>query len=97
MIFVWLPEGKKYGQRNDKFRALQTVANQKVAEASAATALEPLDKFCQYATAANRKTWIAKNVAKKCGVLFDDFECIDEGVLMGKVSPEVIEQMRKCN
>ena len=30
-------------------------------------------------------------------LLFDDFECIDEGVLMGKVSPEVIEQMRKCN
>ena len=30
-------------------------------------------------------------------LLFDDFNCIDEGVLMGKVSTEVIEQMRKCN
>ena len=30
-------------------------------------------------------------------LLFDDFMCLDEGVLMGKVSPEVIEQMRKCN
>ena len=30
-------------------------------------------------------------------LLFDDFNCWDEGVLMGKVSPEVIEQMRKCN
>ena len=30
-------------------------------------------------------------------LLFDDFECIDEGVLMGKVCPAVIEQMRKCN
>lgn len=30
-------------------------------------------------------------------LLFDSFECIDEGVLMGKVSREVIEQMPKCN
>ena len=30
-------------------------------------------------------------------LLFDDFNCWDEGVLMGKVCPEVIEQMRKCN
>ena len=30
-------------------------------------------------------------------LLFDDFNCWDEGVLMGKVSPEVIAQMRKCN
>ena len=30
-------------------------------------------------------------------LLFDDFNCWDEGVLIGKVSPEVIEQLRKCN
>lgn len=30
-------------------------------------------------------------------VLFDDFGCWDEGTYMGKVSPEVIEQMRKAN
>ena len=30
-------------------------------------------------------------------LLFDDFKCWDEGVLMGTVSPEVIEQMRKAN
>lgn len=30
-------------------------------------------------------------------LLFDDFNCWDEGVLMGKVSKEVIAQMRKCN
>lgn len=30
-------------------------------------------------------------------LLFDDFHCLDEGVLMGKVCPEVISQMRKCN
>ena len=30
-------------------------------------------------------------------LLYDDFNCWDEGVLMGKVSPEVLEQMRKCN
>lgn len=30
-------------------------------------------------------------------LLFDDFMCLDEGVLMGKVCPEVIAQMRKCN
>ena len=30
-------------------------------------------------------------------LLFDDFRCWDEGVYMGKVSPEVIEQMRKSN
>lgn len=30
-------------------------------------------------------------------LLFDDFNCWDESVLMGKVSPEVIKQMRKCN
>lgn len=30
-------------------------------------------------------------------LLSDSFECIDEGVLMGKVSREVIEQMPKCN
>lgn len=30
-------------------------------------------------------------------LLFDNFTCIDEGVLMGKVSPEVIAQMPKCN
>lgn len=30
-------------------------------------------------------------------LLFDDFNCWDEGVLMGKVSPKTIEQMRKCN
>ena len=30
-------------------------------------------------------------------LLFDNFECIDEGVLMGKVSREVIEQMPKAN
>ena len=30
-------------------------------------------------------------------LLFDDFKCWDEGCHMGKVSPEVIEQMRKSN
>jgi hypothetical protein len=30
-------------------------------------------------------------------LLFDDFNCWDEGVLMGKVSKEVIAQMRKSN
>ncbi len=30
-------------------------------------------------------------------LLFDDFKCWDEGVYIGKVSPEVIEQLRKCN
>lgn len=30
-------------------------------------------------------------------LLFDDFNCWDEGCLMGKVSPEVIAQMRKSN
>ena len=30
-------------------------------------------------------------------LLFDDFKCWDEGVYMGRVCPEVIEQMRKCN
>ena len=30
-------------------------------------------------------------------LLFDDFKCWDEGCYIGKVSPEVIEQMRKSN
>ena len=30
-------------------------------------------------------------------VLFDDFNCWDEGCLMGKVSPETISQLRKSN
>ncbi len=30
-------------------------------------------------------------------LLFDDFLCIDEGVVMGKVSPEVINKMPKSN
>ncbi len=30
-------------------------------------------------------------------LLFDDFMCLDEGVVMGKVCPEVIAQMRKSN
>lgn len=30
-------------------------------------------------------------------LLFDNFMCVDEGTLMGTVSAEVIEQMRKCN
>ena len=36
-------------------------------------------------------------VDEKKLLLFDNFECIDEGVLMGKVSREVIEQMPKAN
>ena len=30
-------------------------------------------------------------------LLFDDFNCWDEGVLIGKVSKEVIDQMPKVN
>ncbi len=30
-------------------------------------------------------------------LLFDNFECWDEGVFMGKVSPEVISEMRKSD
>lgn len=30
-------------------------------------------------------------------LFFDDFNCRDEGCYMGKVSPEVIAQMRKAN
>lgn len=30
-------------------------------------------------------------------LLFDDFMCLDEGCLMGNVSPDVISQMRKSN
>ena len=30
-------------------------------------------------------------------ILFDDFQCLDEGCYMGKVNPEVIAQMRKAN
>lgn len=36
-------------------------------------------------------------VDEKKLLLFDNFECIDEGVLIGKVSREVIEQMPKAN
>lgn len=37
-------------------------------------------------------------VADKKLLLFDDFTCIDDdGVVMGKASPEVIKQMPKCN
>lgn len=30
-------------------------------------------------------------------LLFDDFKCLDEGVLIGTVSKDVIAQMKKCN
>ena len=30
-------------------------------------------------------------------LLFDDFHCLDEGVLIGKVSKETISQMPKTN
>ena len=30
-------------------------------------------------------------------LLFDNFNCWDEGCLIGKVSPETISQLRKCN
>ena len=30
-------------------------------------------------------------------ILFDDFHCLDEGVLIGKVSKETISQMPKAN
>ena len=30
-------------------------------------------------------------------LLFDDFTCIDNGTIMGKASPKVIDQMPKCN
>ena len=30
-------------------------------------------------------------------LLFDGFRCIDEGVIMGKVSQDIIKQMPKCN
>lgn len=30
-------------------------------------------------------------------LLFDDFNCWDEGCLIGKVSPETISQLPKCN
>ena len=46
---------------------------------------------------------LEKDVVCKIGqedrklLLFDDFLCIDEGVVMGKVSPEVINKMPKSN
>ena len=46
---------------------------------------------------------LEKDVVCKIGqedrklLLFDDFLCIDEGVVMGKVSPEVISEMPKSN
>ena len=30
-------------------------------------------------------------------LLFDDFHCLDEGEIIGRVCPETIEKMRKCN
>ena len=30
-------------------------------------------------------------------LLFDDFNCWDDGCLIGKVSPETISQLPKCN
>ena len=30
-------------------------------------------------------------------LLFDNFNCWDEGCLIGKVSPDTISQLRKCN
>lgn len=30
-------------------------------------------------------------------LLFDSFRCVDEGEILGKVSPEIIERMPKCN
>ena len=30
-------------------------------------------------------------------LLFDNFTCIDDGEIIGKVSKEVIDQMPKCN
>ena len=46
---------------------------------------------------------LARDIVCKIGqedrklLLFDDFLCIDEGVVMGKVSPEVINEMPKSN
>ena len=33
----------------------------------------------------------------KKALLFDDFTCIDDGLLMGEVNAEVIKQMPKAN
>ena len=30
-------------------------------------------------------------------LLFDSFRCIDEGEILGTVSPEVLAKMPKCN
>lgn len=30
-------------------------------------------------------------------LLFDNFTCIDNGEILGQVSPQVIEQLPKCN
>ena len=30
-------------------------------------------------------------------LLYDNFNCFDEGVYVGEVSPDVISQLRKCN
>jgi len=36
-------------------------------------------------------------IEDKKALLFDDFDCWDEGTLVGKVSPETIKQLRKSN
>lgn len=64
MICVWLPEGKKKAEGDERYLLNKNILEQKIALASAPEHLKELEEFCEYTTEKNREAAVAKRLAR---------------------------------
>lgn len=62
MVALWLPEGKKRGTENEKYKSVQKVANDKMTAVAKPELFADLDAFCKVATEENIIAYITRKV-----------------------------------
>lgn len=64
MIGVWLPEGKKRAEGDERYLLNKNILEEKITLASAPEHLKVLEEFCDYTTEKNREAAVAKRLAR---------------------------------
>lgn len=65
MIFLWLPEGKRIGEKNESYVKNKGLVSAEIGEVSRPEMYKPLEDFCEFATRENVEYAISRILGRK--------------------------------
>lgn len=77
MIGLWLPEGKRFGEKNEGYIANNTLANKRILAVSQPDLYTPLEQFCAFATKENIDFAINRKL-QKMGINYELYKSNDD-------------------